>query len=131
FNKAINPISVTGSTIELSAGATTEVPSSISFNSSYTRVSVVPQAPLPPSTQMTFAISGVTSEAGKSVATTTTHFTTAAQPDFTAPYVASSSVVSGQTNVPVNSAFSMTFSKPMDIGSYIAADVNVYGGPYP
>src|SRR5271157_2416807 len=42
FNKAINPISVTGSTIDLSAGATTEVPSSISFNSTFTRVSVVP-----------------------------------------------------------------------------------------
>ena len=64
FNKAINPISVTGSTIQLSAGATTEVPSSISFSPDYTRVSIVPQAPLPPSTLMTIAINGVTSEAG-------------------------------------------------------------------
>ena len=36
FNKAINPVSVTGSTIKLTAGSTTEVPASISFNSSYT-----------------------------------------------------------------------------------------------
>ena len=128
FNKAINPVSVTGSTIQLSAGSTNEVPSSISFSPDYTRVSIVPQAPLPPSTLMTVAISGVTSEAGKSVATKTTHFTTAAQPDFTAPYVISSSVLSGQTNVPVNSVFTMQFSKPMDIGTFNAANVNVYGG---
>ncbi|MGD0790986.1 MAG: Ig-like domain-containing protein [Terriglobales bacterium] len=127
FNKAMNPVSVTGSTIKLSAGATTEVPSSISFSPDYTRVSIVPQAPLPPSTVMTVAISGVTSQAGKSVAAKTTHFTTAAQPDFTPPYVTSSSVLNGQTSVPVNSAFVMQFSKPMDIGSYNAADVNVYG----
>jgi large repetitive protein len=135
FNKAINPVSVTGSTIQLSAGSNNEVPSSISFSPDYTRVSIVPQAPLPPSTQMTVAISGVTSQAGKPVANTTTHFTTAAQPDFTPPYVVSSSVLNGQTNVPVNSAFSMQFSKPIDIGSLIPADVNVYsytnGQPVP
>jgi len=126
FNKAINPVSVTGSTIQLSAGSTNEAPSSISFSSDYTRVSIVPQAPLPPSTVMAVAINGVTSEAGVAVAAKTTHFTTAAQPDFTAPYVVSSSVLSGQTNVPVNSVFSMQFSKPMDIGTYNAAVVNVY-----
>src|SRR6266853_1293838 len=126
FNKAVNPISVTGSSIQLSGGSVTEVPSSISFSPDYTRVSIVPQAPLPLSTVMTVAINGVTSEAGKPVATKTTHFTTAAQPDFTAPYVVSSSVVSGQTNVPVNSVFSMTFSKPMDIGTFNAQNVTLY-----
>jgi hypothetical protein len=131
FNKAINPVSVTGSTIQLSAGATNEAPSSISFSPDYTRVSIVPQAPLPLSTLMTVAINGVTSEAGVAVATKTTHFTTAAQPDFNAPYVVNSSVLSGQTNVPVNSVFSMQFSKPMDLGSFSAANVNVFGGPYP
>ena len=137
FNKAINPISVTGSTIAVTAGSTTEVPSSISFNSNYTRVSITPQAPLPVSTQMTVAVNGVTSQAGVAAATSTTHFNTEAGPDFAAPYVVSSSVVSGQTNVPVNSAFTMTFSKPIDIGSYLPADVNVYGyygasyGPVP
>jgi hypothetical protein len=125
FNKIINPISVTGSTIQLSTGSTTEVPSSISFSPDYTRVSIIPLAPLPPSTIMAVAISGVTSEAGKSVASTTTHFTTAAQPDFTPPYVVNPSVQSGQTNVPVNSAFTMQFSKPMDVGSTITNGAQV------
>ena len=126
FNKAINPVSVTGSTIQLSGGGVTEVPSSISFSPDYTRVSIIPQAPLPPSTIMAIAISGVTSQAGKTVASTTTHFTTAAQPDFTAPYVVSSSVLSSQVNVPVNSVFSMQYSKPMDIGSFTPTGVYVY-----
>src|SRR5208337_1034981 len=92
FNKAINPISVTGSTIQVSGGSVTEVPSSISFTPDYTRTIVVPQAPLPSSTQMTIAISGVTSEAGVAVASQTTHFTTMAGADFIAPYVINASV---------------------------------------
>jgi hypothetical protein len=127
FNKTINPVSVTGSTIQVSAGSTDEVPSSISFSPDYTRVSIVPQAPLPVSTQMTLTINGVTSEAGKAVTKTTTTFTTEAQPDFTAPYVVSSSVLNSQANVPVNSVFSMTFSKPMDEGSFGGnTDVGLY-----
>ncbi len=128
FNKAINPVSVTGSTIQLSGSSVTEVPSSISFTPDYTRVTIVPQAPLPPSTLMTLAVNGVTSQAGTSVAATTTTFTTAAQPDFTAPNVINSSVQNGQTNVPVNSVFSMQFSKAMDIGSFNASNVYVSGG---
>jgi len=135
FNKAINPVSVTGSTIQLSSGSMTEVPSSINFSPDYTRVTITPQAPLPPSTQMTVAVNGVTSDAGTSVAATTTQFTTAAQPDFTAPLVLNPSVQNGQTNVPVNSTFTLQFSKPMDISSLEdATDVGVSSnycyGPY-
>src|ERR1019366_3996057 len=128
FNKAINPVSVTGSTIQLTGGSATEVPSSISFTPDYTRVMIVPQAPLPPSTAMTLAVNGVTSQAGINAATTSTSFTTAAQPDFTAPFVINSRVQNGQTNVPVNSVFSMQFSKPMDIGSFNASNVYLSGG---
>jgi len=128
FNKAINPVSVTGSTIQLTAGSTTEVPSSISFSPDYTRASITPLAPLPPSTQMTVTINGVTSVAGKSVAKTVTNFTTAAQPDFNVPYVVNPSVQNGQTNVPVNSVFTMQFSKPIDVGSMDVATVGVFSG---
>ncbi len=117
FNKAVNPISVTGSTIQLTAGSTTEVPSSITFSPDYTRVTITPEAPLPPSTPMTVTINGVTSEAGVAVTKTTTTFTTAGQPDFTGPVVLNSSVQNGQTNVPVNSAFTMQFNEAIDIGS--------------
>jgi HEAT repeat protein len=69
FNKAINPVSVTGSSIQLSGSSVTEVPSSISFTTDYTRTIIIPQAPLPSNRQMAIAISGVTSEAGVAVAT--------------------------------------------------------------
>src|SRR4029077_5836890 len=124
FNKAINPTSVTGSSIQLSAGATTETPSSISFSPDYTRVSIPPQAPLPPSTQMTIAINGVTSEAGVAVATQSTTFTTMAGPDFNQPYVINPSVQSNQT-VGTNAAFALQFNKPIDAGSLDGATVGV------
>ena len=120
FNKAINPISVTGQHHPVERGLDHGSAVEHQLQPDYTRVSIIPQAPLPPSTQMTVTVNGVTSQAGKSVAATTTTFTTAAQPDFTAPYVINSSVQNGQANVPVNSVFSMQFSKPMDIGSFNA-----------
>ena len=116
FNKAINPVSVTGSTIQLSGGSVTEVPSSISFTSDYTRTIIIPQAALPSSTLMAIAINGVTGEAGTAVASQTTHFTTMAGADFNAPSVVNASVGSGQT-VGTNAAFAMQFNKPMDPGS--------------
>jgi hypothetical protein len=116
FNKAINPVSVTGSSIQLSGGSVTEVPSSISFSSDYTRTMIIPQAPLPSSTTMTIAISGVTSEAGVAVANKTTHFNTMAGPDFRPPSVVHSSVDNSQV-VGTNAAFAMQFDKPMDQGS--------------
>jgi hypothetical protein len=134
FNKTMNPVSVNGNTIKLSVGATA-VPASISFPNTtsgafngspdYTRVSITPLAPLPPNTVMTVAINGVTSEAGKLVATSTTHFTTQALPDYSAPFVVNPSVQDGQTNVPVNSVFALQFSKAMDLGSIDVANIGV------
>jgi hypothetical protein len=134
FNKAINPVSVTGSSIQVSGGSITEVPSSISFTPDYTRTIIIPQAPLPPSTQMAIAISGVTSEAGVAVASQTTHFTTMAGADFTTPYVANSSVQSNQT-VGTNAALALQFNKPMDEGSidgalYVGISSSYCYGPY-
>jgi len=40
FSKAVNPISVSGSTIQLTGGSVTEVPSSITFTPDYTRVTM-------------------------------------------------------------------------------------------
>ena len=124
FNKAINPVSVTGSSIQLSGGSVTEVPLSISFTTDYTRTMIVPQAPLPSSTQMAIAISGVTGEAGAAVASQTTHFNTMAGPDFIAPYVVNPSVQSGQT-VGTNAAFAMQFNKAIDLGSIDGAAVGI------
>ena len=128
FDKAINPVSVTGSSIQLSGGSVTEVPSSISFTTDYLRTMIIPQAPLPSSTQMTIAINNgtslVTSVAGTAVASQSTQFTTMAGADFLAPYVVNSSVQSGET-VGNNAAFAMQFNKVMDPGSVDGAAVGV------
>ena len=132
FDKAINPVSVTGSSIQLSSASVTEVPSSISFTTDYMRTIIVPQAPLPSSTQMTIAINGgaslgtslVTSVAGMAAANQSTGFTTMAGADFLAPSVINSSVQSGQT-VGNNAAFAMQFNKLMDPGSVDGAAVGV------
>jgi len=116
FNKAVNPVSVTGSSIQLSGGSVTEVPSSISFTPDYKRTIIIPQAPLPSSTQMAIAINGVTSQAGVAVASQTTHFTTMSGADFFGPYVVNPSVQSGQT-VGTNAVFAMQFNEPIDPGS--------------
>jgi hypothetical protein len=128
FNKAINPVSVTGSSVQVSGGSITAVPSSISFTPDFKRTTIIPQAPLPPSTQMAVAINGVTSEAGVAVASQTTHFTTLAGPDVTPPYVVNTSVA-GNQSVGTNAAFAMQFDEPVDPGSLNPAgaqDVFIY-----
>ena len=50
------------------------------------------------------------------VASQTTHFTTMAGADFSAPYVVNPSVQSNQT-VGTNAVFAMQFNKPMDPGA--------------
>jgi hypothetical protein len=128
FSKAVNPITVTGSTIQLSGGGMTQTPSSINFSPDYTTVNIVPQAPLPASTTMTISIKGVQSVSGTAVTPLTTTFQTLAGPDFSAPYVVSSSVVNGQANVPVNAVFSLQFNKPMAVSTYSPSQCALGGG---
>ena len=128
FSKAVNPITVTGSTIQLSGGGMTATPSSISFSSDYTTVYLVPRAPLPASATITVAINGVQSVSGIPVTPLTTTFRTLSGPDFSAPYVVSSSVANGQANVPVNSVFSLRFNKPMAVSTYNPGQCYIYGG---
>ena len=87
FSKAIDPITVTGSTVSITGGAQTVVPASISFNSTLTEAIITPLAPLPGSTVMTITINGVTDTQGHSVTPLTTTFTTAAGPVLTPPTV--------------------------------------------
>jgi large repetitive protein len=120
FNAPIDPISVSSSTIQVSGGGQTVVPTSITFSGDpngssnlLTTVTITPQQPMPDSTQMAITISGVTDGEGNAVTAQTTHFTTGAGPDFTAPTVVYFSALSGDT-VPTNSVFSIEFSEPID-----------------
>ena len=116
FSSAVDPISVTGSTVHITGGSQTVVPSTISFNTTFTVATVTPQAPMPANTSMTIAISGVTDAEGNAVASQTTTFTTGAGPDLTAPNVVLASSQSGDT-VATNATFSYEFDRPMDPGT--------------
>jgi len=128
FSKAVNPITVTGSTIQLSGGGMTATPSSISFSPDYTTVNIVPQAPLAASATITISINGVQNVSGTAVTPLTSTFQTLAGPDFSAPYVVSSSVANHQTNVPVNAVFSLQFNKPMAVSTYSPSQCALGGG---
>src|SRR4029077_12411519 len=82
FSKAIDPVSVTGSTVQISGGGQTVVPVTITFgryavpSPNFDYVVVTPQAPLPANTLMTITINGVTDQQGNAVVSRTSQFTT-------------------------------------------------------
>jgi hypothetical protein len=114
FSEPVDPITVDGTTVKLSAGTTTEMPASIQFDSTGTMVTITPLAPLPDSTVMTIAISGVQDLAGNAVTPKTTTFTTGVGADTTAPTVTSTTPPDGATNVPTNAVITVQFSEPMN-----------------
>lgn len=114
FSKPVNPLTVNGTTIQLSGGGTTAVPDSISFGSNNQTVQLVPHAPLPDNTQMTLAISGVTDVAGNAVTPQATTFTTGTGPDVVRPSVINESPSNGASNVPLNTLIMLETSKPID-----------------
>ena len=128
FSKAVDPLTVNGTTINVTGASTTVTPASISFDATGQNVTITPLAPLPDNTTITIAISGVTDTSGNAVTPQTTTFLTGPGTDTTAPFVTASSVDNGNsTNVPQNSVFSLKFSKPMNVlGLQVATNFRLY-----
>jgi len=78
FSEAVNPLTVSGSTIRVTGGGFTVVPASVSFTGSNTQVTVTPVQPLPDTTELTISVSGVEDVAGHAVTPFTSSFTTSA-----------------------------------------------------
>ena len=117
ISKPIDPVSINSSTFTLANGGTA-IAGGFSLNSSNTRVSFVPNAPLPASTPITMTLNGVLDQEGHPLNFSST-FTTGASPDFTAPSVVWSSVNSNES-VPTNSEVTVQFSESMDLTSFTA-----------
>ena len=114
FSKPIDPTSVNGTTVQISGGAQTVIPLSISFDTTGSMVKITPLAPLPPSTLMTVTVNGVSDQEGNVVTTATSQFTTGAGLDLTVPSVIAVSPNANDT-IPTNTgAFTIEFSEPMD-----------------
>src|SRR5688500_16911607 len=119
FSESINPLTVNDSTVSVTSGTT--IPVSISFDSGNTWVTLTPQAPLPDNATVTVTLNGIEDEAGNSLAASSTLFLTTGAADTTRPTVAWSSVLNGATDVPVNTAFDVTFSEVIDVPSLMLA----------
>jgi len=120
FSEAINPLTATSGSLSLFSSAG-PIPASVTYNSTNTVVTIVPQVPLPASTTVTLSIDGVTDEAGNLLAAQTSQFTTGASADTVRPSVIATNVtVYGVNNVPINSTFQMTFDEPMDAATVLS-----------
>ena len=90
FSGPIDPLTVNGSTIQVSGGNQTAVPSAISFSENNQVVQITPHDPLPASTVMTLTLAGVTDLAGNVIAGQSTQFTTGLAPQTYTTYVINS-----------------------------------------
>jgi hypothetical protein len=115
FDEPINPLSVTGATVLVSAGASNvAVPCTISLSNNDREVLIVPHSPLPEATLMTIKVESVEDLAGNAVVVHTTQFTTAAVPDVTAPQILRTNPFNGANEVPVNSVITLESNEALD-----------------
>jgi len=126
FSAAIDPVSVTGTTIKVTGGGQTVIPVSASFSNSNQTVSITPESPLPPSTAMTIAVSGVTDVAGNAVTPLTTHFTTGTTPTTASPVAIQFDPPTNASGVPLNAALSIKASAPLDPTTVNAGTYSLY-----
>ncbi len=123
ISKPIDPVSVNSNTFQITSGGT-PLAGTFFLNSTDTRVEFVPNAPLPVGTNLVMSLNGVLDVVGHPIAFTSS-FTTGAGPDFTAPTVVSTSLVSGES-VPINALITIQFSESMDVTTFGANNLAIY-----
>lgn len=118
FNKNIDPLTITPQDVTLTSGGNT-IPYTYSYDN-VSRLTITPETALPDSSQVTVSVTnGVTDGVGNLMAPASATFQTAAGPIFSAPQVVSSTINSGDTNVPISSVFTLTFNRPMDTRTFV------------
>jgi len=128
FNKLMDTISINPSTVTLSNGPT-QLAYSEAFSTpdNVTYVTLTPLSPLPDNATITLSLgSGITDLVGQNLPAKTVTFNTGNGPDLTAPQLVSQSVTNSQTNVPVNTAITLTFNKPLDPSAYLFVTLYSY-----
>ena len=116
FSTPLSAASIGSNAITVSAGGT-QIAGAITLSSSGTTLSFVPTNVLAASAAYTVAISGVTDQAGNTVAPFTSSFTTEASGtvNTTQPSVVSITPINGASAVSVNSTVVLTFNEPIDV----------------
>jgi hypothetical protein len=123
FNKTIDPVSINSTTFQVT-NAGTPLAGTYYINNNDTRISFVPNDPLPASTTLKMVLNGVTDVVGHSVTLNST-FQTQAGPDFQAPTVVWTSIPNNGT-VPINSTVTVRFSESMDITTFTSNNLHIY-----
>lgn len=127
FSKPADRTSVNSSTITLQAGSVA-IPFTFTLNysgSDVVGVNLYPVNPLPASTQITVAQSGVLDYTGTAFTASQSTFTTAATPDYSQATV-SFDFPWWATNIGTNASFTCRYSKPMDPSSINQGNTYVY-----
>jgi YD repeat-containing protein len=117
FNKQINPLTVSASSIQVTGAGQTAIASSISFSNNNQEVIITPQEPFPVNAPMTIAIAGVEDFARNQVVVKTTHFATGNGPALARLNIVTTNPASGATNVPLNTVISVQTTVPVDPGT--------------
>ncbi|MGH3846549.1 MAG: Ig-like domain-containing protein [Pseudonocardiaceae bacterium] len=114
-NEAIEPLSVSSSAIQVSAGGVA-VGGTVSLSSDRTVLTFTPSSPLAVSTSYAVTVSGFTDVAGNPVSPFSSSFTTGASgvADTVLLGVQSVNPLNGATGAPVNTAIALTFNKAVD-----------------
>ena len=132
FNEPMDTLSIYGapgaSTVTLMNGSIA-IPFSMSFSSAgNTTVTLTPYAPLPDNATLTLGLTnGITDPSGHAISTQSISFQTGAGADFSAPYVAYSSIVNSEVSVPLNATFTLVFNKPLDRNTVNTSSYIYYG----
>ncbi|MES2885025.1 MAG: Ig-like domain-containing protein [Pseudomonadota bacterium] len=116
FSEAMDPLSITGSSLTLACPAGTAITGTVSYAMSSNSASFTPGANLPPNTSCTVTVTTAARDAaGNTLAQPfTSTFTTGAALDTTAPTVLSTNPVDGAVGVCINKTINASFSEAMD-----------------
>ena len=125
FSEPINPLTVNGTTIAVTAPGFLAVPTDITFNTGDTEVTVTPVQPFPSNATLTIDVAGVEDRAGLTVTPLQSSFQTGPDVDTETPSIVQSNPFSGQTNVPVNTVMTVEFSELLDPASIRADTVRL------
>ncbi len=128
FNEAINPVSLSSSTLQILDGDTL-VSATITFDANTNTATVTPMSPLAEGTTYTLravgGIPGLKDTSGNNLAQTVTTSFTTVPPDLTPPVVTSINPAGGASEVPISTAIAVTFSEALDAASVNGSTVSL------
>ncbi len=127
FSKPADRTTVNSASVQITTGGN-PIPGSWTYNYSNSNLvgaNFYPLNPLPQSSAIQVAVSGILDYAGNEFSEPTAQFTTAAQPDYTTP-TATLDFGSNTSGIATNASFTCRYSEPMDPSSITPSGTYLY-----